>query len=139
IADKIRGQQSNLPELGIDPAELEPPHTLSLNAETLDDLRAAESTAALTYWSAWSRLRVRFHRRDEPRVPVRWRRFDRRGSEITGSPRVATDPTNAILNYLYALLETETVIACRAVGLDPGLGILHADAPARSSLALDVM
>ena len=68
-----------------------------------------------------------------------WRRFSRRGSEITGNPRLATDPANAILNYLYALLEAETTIACRALGLDPGLGVLHADTPSRDSLALDVM
>jgi hypothetical protein len=72
-------------------------------------------------------------------VPAHWRRFDRRGSEITGNPRLATDPTNAMLNYLYALLETEATVGCRALGLDPGMGIIHADAPARSSLALDLM
>jgi CRISPR-associated endonuclease Cas1 len=139
IATKIRGQRSNLPELGVDPGQLDDALELALGATTLDDVRAAESTAALAYWSAWSGLRVRFHRRDEPRVPAHWCRFDRRGSEITGNPRLATDPSNAILNYLYALLETETTVACRAVGLDPGMGIIHADAPARSSLSLDVM
>jgi CRISPR-associated endonuclease Cas1 len=139
IATKIRGQQCNLPELGVDPGELDDALGLALSAKTLDDVRAAESTAALAYWSAWSGLRVRVHRRDESRVPAHWCRFERRGSEITGSPRLATDPTNAILNYLYALLETETTVACRALGLDPGIGIIHADAPARSSLALDVM
>ena len=139
IATKIRGQQSNVPELGTGSAQLDSALQLALSATTLDDVRAAESTAAIAYWSAWSRLRVRFHRRDEPRVPAHWRRFDRRGSEITGNPRLATDPTNAMLNYLYALLETETTVACRALGLDPGMGIIHADAPARSSLALDVM
>ena len=73
------------------------------------------------------------HARDEPRVPAHWCRFDRRGSEITGNPRLATDTTNAILNYLYALLEPETTVACRALGLDPGMGMLFADAPAQSS------
>jgi CRISPR-associated protein Cas1 len=139
IAEKIRRQQSNLAELGTDPTQLDEALEFALSAKTLNDVRAAESTAALAYWSAWSGLRVRFHGRDEPRVPAHWCRFDRRGSEITGNPRLATDPTNATLNYLYALLETETTVACRAVGLDPGMGIIHADAPARSSLALDVM
>jgi CRISPR-associated endonuclease Cas1 len=139
IATKIRGQQSNLSELGADLAPLDNALELTLSAKSLDDVRGAESTAALAYWSAWSGLRLEFHGRDEQRVPAHWRRFDRRGSEITGNPRLATDPTNAILNYLYALLETETTVACRAIGLDAGMGIIHADAPARSSLALDVM
>ena len=72
-------------------------------------------------------------------MPAHWRLFTRRGSEITGNPRLATDPANASLNYLYALLEAEATIACHALGLDPGLGVLHADTPSRDSLALDVM
>ena len=44
-----------------------------------------------------------------------------------------------MLNYLYALLEAETRFARLAWGLDPGLGIFHADQKARDSLALDLM
>jgi CRISPR-associated protein Cas1 len=44
-----------------------------------------------------------------------------------------------MLNYLYALLEAETTIACHAVGLDPTIGIVHADNRGRDSLALDLM
>jgi hypothetical protein len=46
---------------------------------------------------------------------------------------------NAMLNYLYSLVEAEAILACQAVGLDPGLGIVHADAKGRQSLALDLM
>ena len=46
---------------------------------------------------------------------------------------------NAILNYLYSLVEAEAILACQAVGLDPGLGLVHADTRGRASLALDVM
>jgi CRISPR-associated endonuclease Cas1 len=52
---------------------------------------------------------------------------------------MAANPANAILNYLYALLEAECRIACLAIGLDPGLGIVHADQRSRDSLALDIM
>ena len=58
---------------------------------------------------------------------------------LTGSPRVAIDPANAIANLLYALLEAESTVALTAVGLDPGIGILHTDQRARDSLALDLM
>jgi hypothetical protein len=44
-----------------------------------------------------------------------------------------------ILNYLYAVLETESRLAAAAVGLDPGLGVLHADTIARDNLACDLM
>jgi hypothetical protein len=58
---------------------------------------------------------------------------------LTASPRLAANPANAILNYLYALLEGEATIAARVVGMDPGLGVLHADQPSRDSLAADLM
>ena len=44
-----------------------------------------------------------------------------------------------MLNYLYALLEAETRFACLACGLDPGLGVFHADQKSRDSLVLDLM
>jgi hypothetical protein len=82
---------------------------------------------------------VRFARRDEPRVPAHWRTFGVRRSPLTGSPRSAANPANALLNYLYALLEAEARIAALAVGLDPGMGVLHADQRGRDSLACDLM
>lgn len=44
-----------------------------------------------------------------------------------------------MLNYFYAILEAETRIALLTVGLDPGMGFLHADQMNRDSLALDLM
>src|SRR5439155_598586 len=55
------------------------------------------------------------------------------------SPRKAVNPANAVLNYVYAILEAEARIAALAVGLDPVLGLLHADRPNRDSLACDLM
>src|SRR5207248_11175504 len=42
-------------------------------------------------------------------------------------------------NYLYAILEAEARVAALAAGLDPTLGLLHADRPNRDSLACDLM
>jgi hypothetical protein len=44
-----------------------------------------------------------------------------------------------MLNYLYAVLESEARLAAAALGLDPGLGFLHADSASRDSLAFDLM
>jgi CRISPR/Cas system-associated endonuclease Cas1 len=49
------------------------------------------------------------------------------------------NPPNAILNYLYAILESEARLAAAELGLDPGLGVLHRDTPNRDSLACDLM
>lgn len=102
-------------------------------------IRLIESQAARAYWSAWSTLPINFPKNQLLRVPEHWRSFGARVSPLTGSPRLAANPLNAILNYLYALLESEARLAAAALGLDPGLGVLHADTTARDSLACDLM
>jgi CRISPR-associated endonuclease Cas1 len=102
-------------------------------------IRLIESQAARAYWSAWSTLPVNFPKNDLSRVPEHWRSFGARVSPLTGSPRHAANPPNAILNYLYSILESEARLAAAALGLDPGLGFLHVDTPARDSLACDLM
>jgi CRISPR-associated endonuclease Cas1 len=108
-------------------------------ATTRDGLRLAEAQAALAYWAAWSQVPVTFARRDADRVPAHWRAFGTRASPLTGNPRLAANPANALLNYLYAILEGEATIAARVVGLDPGVGLLHADQLNRDSLSADIM
>ncbi|MDR7555719.1 MAG: CRISPR-associated endonuclease Cas1 [Armatimonadota bacterium] len=108
-------------------------------ADTLERLRLVEARAGTLYWEAWRPLPVRWATADARRVPEHWKTVGPRISPITGSPRLAATPAHALLNLLYALLEAEATIACQAVGLDPGLGILHADQPARASLSLDLM
>jgi len=67
------------------------------------------------------------------------RTFGTRISPLTGSSRLAANPPNAILNYLYAVLESEARLAAAALGLDPGLGVLHVDQQGRDSLVLDIL
>jgi CRISPR-associated endonuclease Cas1 len=108
-------------------------------AESIASVRLIESQAALAYWTAWHNLPINFPKNDLTRVPDHWRTFGARISPLTGSPRLAANPPNAILNYLYAVLESEARLAAAALGLDPGLGVLHVDAQARDSLACDLM
>jgi CRISPR-associated endonuclease Cas1 len=108
-------------------------------AATRDDVRVAEAQAAAVYWSGLSDVSIRFARRDAQRVPAHWATLGPRSSPLTGSPRLAANPINALLNYVYAILEAEASIATRVVGLDPGLGVLHADQNNRDSLAADLM
>ena len=108
-------------------------------ADSPEVIRQVEAQAAGAYWSAWRTLPITFPRKDEQRVPAHWRVFGTRVSPLTGSPRLAVNPPNAILNYLYAVLESESRLAATSLGMDPGLGVLHVDAPARDSLACDLM
>jgi CRISPR-associated endonuclease Cas1 len=109
------------------------------SAENISSIRLIESQAARLYWSAWSTLPINFPKKDLPRIPDHWLSFGARFSSLTGSPRLATNPPNAMLNYLYSVLESEARLAAAALGLDPGLGVLHADTTARDSLACDLM
>lgn len=109
------------------------------NAESILAIRQLESQAAQAYWYAWNKMQINFPKIDIARVPDHWRIFGTRKSCLTGSPRLAVNPANAMLNYLYALLESEARLAIAALGLDPGLGVLHADTPSRDSLACDIM
>lgn len=114
------------------------------SAENIDEARQLEASAAALYFAAWSgrpECAPRFATRDARRIPSHWTVYEGRRSVLasTNANRKAERPTNALLNYLYALVEAEAVLACQVVGLDPGLGIVHLDARSRPSLALDLM
>jgi CRISPR-associated endonuclease Cas1 len=108
-------------------------------AQTVETLRLSESRAAYAYWSAWRSVPIVFPKRDLSRVPKHWQCFGARISPLTGSPRLSVNPPNTMLNYLYALLESEARLAAAALGLDPGIGLMHVDSQARDSLACDLM
>jgi hypothetical protein len=109
------------------------------SADSIATVRLIEAQAALAYWTAWRTLPINFPRNDVRRVPAHWLSFGTRISPLTGSPRLSVNPPNAMLNYLYAVLESEARLAAAALGLDPGLGVLHVDAGNRDSLALDLL
>ncbi len=108
-------------------------------ADTIEMIRLLEAHAAHAYWTAWRKLKIDFPKSDLQRVPDHWLSFGTRKSPLTRSPRLAGNPANAILNYLYALLESEARLAAVALGLDPGIGFLHVETDARDSLACDLM
>ena len=53
--------------------------------------------------------------------------------------RPPTDPVNALLSFGYSLLTNQVVSLIHAVGLDPGLGVLHQPGFGKPALALDLM
>jgi CRISPR-associated endonuclease Cas1 len=105
--------------------------------------RSLEAQASNSYFGAWTgSVACRFAARDAEKVPSHWAVFGSRASQLRRSgrsPRDAADPINALLNYGYALAEAEARLAVLAVGLDPGLGIVHTDIRNRDSLALDLL
>jgi CRISPR-associated protein Cas1 len=108
-------------------------------ATTIPSIRFIESQGSAAYWCAWQNLAIEFPKSDLRRVPEHWRSFGSRTSPVSHGARNAANPANAMLNYLYMILEAETRLTIAALGLDPGLGLLHIDAPTRDSLACDLM
>jgi CRISPR-associated endonuclease Cas1 len=109
-------------------------------ADTAEVVRNLEARAAAAYFAAWRDTPVLWPKADMLRIPEAWHTVGNRHSPLSGGPRLAITPIHAILNYCFALLESETRLALSLLGLDPGLGMgLHTDTPNRDSLALDVL
>lgn len=98
---------------------------------------AIEAMAATAYWPLWVAVPLRFARKDQ--IPGHWRTFGGRHSPLSGKPLRAASPGNSLANYLYAVAVGEMTIALTGAGLDPGIGIFHADRDRRASLAYDAI
>ena len=144
ISEKLRGQARVLrTRLGEDGAAstIVDLHAAVEGSDSIEGVRQLEAAGANVYFAAIERrAEVVFARKDVSRVPTHWSRFNGRRSSINpGSPRSATDPAGAVLNYAYKLAEIEAGLAARRMGLDPGIGVLHADVAGRPSFACDLM
>jgi CRISPR-associated endonuclease Cas1 len=109
------------------------------DADNLDSVRTLEAHAAVAYWNAWRDVPILWPKCDQRRVPDHWRTFGTRASPITGGPRLAVNPASALLNFVFAVCESEARLALAVVGLDPGIGFLHLPRANRDSLAFDIM
>lgn len=85
----------------------------------LDRLRGWEGTAGRHYWRAVAAA-----------LPERWRFTER-------STRPAQNAFNALLNYGYGVLYAQVEVALLKAGLDPSMGVLHADQYKRPTLVYD--
>jgi CRISPR-associated endonuclease Cas1 len=139
LTAKLRGQAAVLEGLDQDSTPLHRLGEAMGCADSLSAARLIEAQAAALYWGALEGVSFPWNRQDAKLVPTHWGSVGPRSSPLTHSPRRAVTPAHAILNYAYALLEAEARLACLAVGLDPGLGLLHADQDSRDSLALDLI
>ena len=104
-------------------------------SRSIKELLTIEARAALEYWSNWT-FELKHRKRN---WPDQWTHFSYRVSPISGGPRHAMHPVNAILNYAYAIAAAQITRALQATGFDSAAGFLHADAEGRHSLTYDVM
>lgn len=93
-------------------------------AESKDQLRGEEGEAARIYFSVFDELILQ----------------QKNDFYFLGrSRRPPLDKVNALLSFCYSLLTNSVASALETVGLDPYVGMMHADRPGRASLALDLM
>jgi CRISPR-associated protein Cas1 len=104
-------------------------------AKSVDELVKIEGRSALEYWSHWT-FELKHKKRN---WPDQWTHFHYRASPISGGPRHALHPVNAILNYAYSVVAARVTRSLQALGFDSAAGFLHADAEGRHSLTYDVL
>jgi CRISPR-associated protein Cas1 len=88
--------------------------------------RALEAGSAAAYFTAWRAVPLKWIGAGHKPIPAFWRTIGSRTSlfKLAGN-RNAAHPINAILNYAYAVLESQVRIQVVSDGLDPTLGIMH--------------
>jgi CRISPR-associated protein Cas1 len=96
---------------------------------SLNDLRTYEGRVAQAFWREYATA-----------VESLWPRsgFASRGSPQRSWNNSAADPTNALLNYGYSLLETACRSAIVSAGLLPEIGFVHEIAPSKFPLVYDL-
>jgi len=88
----------------------------SRHGSTLNDLRMSEGRVAMAYWREYAKA-------VEVLLPKSG--FVSRRSPQRSWNNSASDPTNALLNYGYSLLESGCRSAIVSIGLLPEIGVLH--------------
>jgi CRISPR-associated protein Cas1 len=101
----------------------------STQGVTLNDLRVYEARVAQAHWKEFAKA-----------VESLWPKsgFVSRRSPQRSWNNSAADPTNALLNYGYSLLESACRSAIVSVGLLPEIGLVHEVAPSKFPLAYDL-
>lgn len=118
----LRGQKREVCEAVRDRiAQMQEMSKRAGDAKKTESLLGYEGTSSKLYFEAWALF-----------LPD--------SVNFTGrNRRPPKDLVNSALGYLYAVLQSECEGALRLAGLEPVLGILHADSQKRPSLTLDFM
>lgn len=100
-------------------------HLNNLKSDKIDNIRekilGLEGQASNEYWSGFAHI------------------LDDGWGFILRSGRGAQDPINSLLNYGYAILQSQVWKYVYVAGLDPYCGFLHAERYGRVSLVFDLM
>jgi CRISP-associated protein Cas1 len=104
------------------------------------EIMALEANCAAAYFRSWVGISINWRGTKRRPIPESWRRIESRSSpfQMTGNHKAA-HPVNAMLNYAYAVLESQIRIKAISEGYDPTLGILHHGRDKSSKFVFDLM
>lgn len=108
---------------------------------TVQDLLGIEGRAAAAYFRAWEGVPLRWNATSRRPIPDDWRAIGSRASVRSGKAKNvrASHPLNAMLNYAYAVLQSQLQIESVSAGYDPTLGIMHNGYKGSPALVFDLM
>jgi CRISP-associated protein Cas1 len=108
--------------------------------KTVDQLRLLEAHSAVAYFRAWYATSLLWRASTRHPIPGEWRTVGPRFTRVYASgSRNASHPVNAILNYAYAVLQSQVQIRLVSEGYDPMLGIMHHDRDGAPAFVFDMM
>ena len=111
-----------------------------IRPQTVDELRLLEAQSAVAYFRAWYATSLLWRTSARHPIPDEWRTVGPRFTRVYASgSRNASHPVNAILNYAYAVLQSQVQIKAVAEGYDPMLGIMHYDRDGAPAFVFDMM
>lgn len=109
--------------------------------KSIPALLGIEGRAAAGYFKAWEGVPLRWKGTSRRPVPDSWQTIGPR-SAVHGTKAKnvrASHPLNAMLNYAYAVLQSEVQVEAVAAGYDPTLGIMHNGYKGSPALVFDFM
>jgi CRISP-associated protein Cas1 len=102
--------------------------------------RLLEASSAAAYFRAWQKIPIKWWNSARNPIPSEWRIFGSRSSRLQlDGNRNASHPVNTMLNYAYAVLQSQVQIQAVAEGYDPNLGIMHFDREYGPAFVFDLM
>ena len=113
--------------------ECEPPRDIV-------SLRALEAGSAAAYFRAWRAVPLKWMGTGRRPIHASWQVVGSRTSlyKVAGNWNAA-HPVNSILNYAYAVLESQVQIQVCSDGFDPTQGIMHETREGSSAFVFDMM
>jgi CRISPR-associated endonuclease Cas1 len=102
-------------------------------------LLGLEGKCAEVYFAAWRGIPLAWKGTGRKPIPEGWRTVGPRGTSKGQRNRFSRHPVQSMLNYGYAVLESQVRIETARIGLDAATGFLHQTQPDRPALILDLI